>query len=385
MPHLTPQQLLAELEVFALQPPNEALEDADVRAKLYALFDKAKKLLETPTELVTRLLLSQHVEGTVIDVALDLELFSKLEEENGSTKTLETLASSIKVEPALLKRLLRALAAFGAVQEVEHDGYRLSPSHSILANNDFGHAVVTVSEILHPTYQALPQYLKSRNYATPTDPKNTVIQQVFGIKDKDMMSLVLEKPDWARGFGMLMSTWGESHALLQHLYPVKERLVAGFNADINPVLFLDVGGGYGQKSIALRQAFPDLPGKVVVQDMPVFIDTAPVVEGIDFTVHDFFTEQPVKTCVKILSMLRPSLKPGYSKLLIHELIVPETGASTWAAVQDINMMSLAGVAERTEKDWKSLIHAAGLAVENIYRATDGVSESVIEVVVEEQC
>ncbi|KAF2462585.1 putative Sterigmatocystin 8-O-methyltransferase [Lindgomyces ingoldianus] len=355
MPHLTPQQLLAELEVFALQPPNEALEDADVRAKLYALFDKAKKSLETPTELVTRLLLSQHVEGTVIDVALDLELFSKLEEENGSTK-LKTLASSIKVEPALLKRLLRALAAFGAVQEVEHDGYRLSPSHSILANTDFGHAVVTVSEILHPTYQALPQYLKSRNYATPTDPKNTVIQQVFGIKDKDMMSLVLEKPDWARGFGMLMSTWGESHALLQHLSPVKERLVAGFNADINPVLFLDVGGGYGQKSIALRQAFPDLPGKVVVQDMPVFIDTAPVVEGIDFTVHDFFTEQPVKSakayyirqclhdwpdeaCVKILSMLRPSLKPGYSKLLIHELIVPDTSASTWAAVQDINMMS----------------------------------------------
>jgi hypothetical protein len=99
----------------------------------------------------------------VIDVALDLELFVKLEEDNGSTKTLETLASSIKVEPALLstslfitlyglfsnlidglERLLRALAAFGAVQEVENDGYRLSPSHSILANKDFGHAVVTV-------------------------------------------------------------------------------------------------------------------------------------------------------------------------------------------------------------------------------------------------
>jgi hypothetical protein len=59
MSHLTPQQLLAELEVFALQPPKEALQDADVRAKLYALFDKAKKSLETPTELVTRLLLSQ--------------------------------------------------------------------------------------------------------------------------------------------------------------------------------------------------------------------------------------------------------------------------------------------------------------------------------------
>lgn len=231
------------------------------------------------------------------------------------------------------------------------------------------------------------------------------------------MDILMGKPDWARGFGLLMSTWGESHAMLQHLYPVKERLVDVFDPTINPICFVDVGGGYGQRSIALKKDFPELSGKILVQDLPMFIDTAPTVDGIEFKAHDFFTEQPVKgkghgrisiyaaranlnsgakayyirqclhdwpddACVKILSMLKPALKSGYSKVLIHELIVPETGASTWVSVQDVNMMSLCGLAERSERDWHEIIARAGYSVEKIYWAEDGVSESVIEIIVE---
>lgn len=81
-------------------------------------------------------------------------------------------------------------------------------------------------------------------------------------------------------------------------------------------------------------------------------------------------------------MLRAAMKPGYSKLLIHELVVPEVGASLWASVQDINMMTLCGVAERTEGDWRRLLQLAGLSVEAVYFATDGISESIIEAVVQ---
>jgi demethylsterigmatocystin 6-O-methyltransferase len=59
-------------------------------------------------------------------------------------------------------------------------------------------------------------------------------------------------------------------------------------------MFLDVGGGYGQKAIALKNDFPDLPGKFIVQDLPTTIERAPKVEGIEFAAHDFFTEQPIK-------------------------------------------------------------------------------------------
>jgi len=57
---------------------------------------------------------------------------------------------------------------------------------------------------------------------------------------------------------------------------------------------LMLGGGHGQKSIALKAAFPDIPGQIIVQDLPMSIERAPKVQGIKFMVHDFFTEQPIK-------------------------------------------------------------------------------------------
>jgi hypothetical protein len=72
------------------------------------------------------------------------------------------------------------------------------------------------------------------------------------------------------------------------------------------------------------------------------------------------------------------MKQGYSKLLIHEQIMPETGAGEWVTLQDVNMMSLCGVAERTEKNWRSIIEAANLVVSKVYMSKDGVSESILE-------
>ena len=59
-------------------------------------------------------------------------------------------------------------------------------------------------------------------------------------------------------------------------------------------MWVDVGGGYGQKTIALKRACPSLPGRFIVQDLPGTIQNAPKNEGIENMAHDFFTEQPVK-------------------------------------------------------------------------------------------
>ncbi len=106
----------------------------------------------------------------------------------------------------------------------------------------------------------------------------------------------MERPDSARGFGTLMSTWGEGNSLIQDVYPVNERLLVGFDESSQPeqVMWVDVGGGYGQKTIALKRGYPTLPGRFIVQDLPGTIQNAPKNEGIENMSHDFFTEQPVK-------------------------------------------------------------------------------------------
>ena len=84
----------------------------------------------------------------------------------------------------------------------------------------------------------------------------------------------------------------------------------------------------------------------------------------------------------ILRHLRDIMEPGYSRLLINEWITLETGASRYMTACNLNMMSLAAI-ERTKRQFRALLAAACLKIAHIYRAEDGISESVIEAVVPE--
>jgi len=72
------------------------------------------------------------------------------------------------------------------------------------------------------------------------------------------------------------------------------------------------------------------------------------------------------------------MKPGYSKLFVHELIVPARSPSTWAVTQDFNMMTLCATLERTKEQWHELLTEAGLKIIGVYEAPDGVSEGLLE-------
>jgi hypothetical protein len=93
--------------------------------------------------------------------------------------------------------------------------------------------------------------------------------------------------------------------------------------------------------------------------------------------HDFLTEQPVKrtrayfihsilhewpdyVCQKILARLTEAMKPGYSKLLIFECVIPRTGAYWEATAGDILMMTQLSALERTKDHWYQLIEGSGL-------------------------
>lgn len=110
--------------------------------------------------------------------------------------------------------------------------------------------------------------------------------------------------------------------------------------------------------------------------------------------HDFFTPQPIKharayylhsvlqdwsddDCVKILEQLKPALKPGYSTVLINELVVPDRNASWPITSTDHLMMVLGAMKERTQADWETILTRAGFKVVQVYSYEMG-SESLIE-------
>lgn len=93
--------------------------------------------------------------------------------------------------------------------------------------------------------------------------------------------------------------------------------------------------------------------------------------------HSIMHDWPDESCRKILSELAAAMTPGYSKVLIHENVIPDTDAYWETTGLDILMMALFASQERTEKHFHRLIESAGLKIVGIWTAEKGV-ESLIE-------
>lgn len=71
------------------------------------------------------------------------------------------------------------------------------------------------------------------------------------------------------------------------------------------------------------------------------------------------------------------MKTGYTRLLIHDIVVPPTGAPPYTTAIDLFMMALFGARERTRANWKDIIRAVGLKLEKVWSAP-GYRESLME-------
>ena len=75
------------------------------------------------------------------------------------------------------------------------------------------------------------------------------------------------------------------------VHPV-EAETRGWAADA-PV-FVNVGGGIGHQCAEFKARYPNVPGNVILQDLPEVIAQALATPGVENMAHDFFKPQPVK-------------------------------------------------------------------------------------------
>ena len=71
--------------------------------------------------------------------------------------------------------------------------------------------------------------------------------------------------------------------------------------------------------------------------------------------------------------------PGYSKILLNELVIPDIGCGIIAAQVDITMMACVASEERSERQWQDLLGSVGLKIEKIWTDVPE-AESIIEVI-----
>ena len=225
----------------------------------------------------------------------------------------------------------------------------------------------------------LSDYLAQIGFQNPGDAFDGPFQYAMGTKSHYFEWLKSHPRDQA-AFNTVMSiTRMDRGEAWFEFYPVEERLrVAG-----DEPLLVDIGGGLGHDLIALKAKFPNIPGKLVVQDLPVVIDhVKDLPPGIEAMKHDFFSPQPVKGakayyCRNVLHdwpdkqarEILQNIKTAMNKdsiLLINEDVMPEANVPLYPAMLDLSMMAIFSALDRTRSHFRELLTSAGFKLLQVW-------------------
>ena len=240
----------------------------------------------------------------------------------------------------------------------------------------------------------IPDYFLETGWKNPDDANAGPFQYASGIKHQNYFEALSMQPYYQRAFNTVMSIpsrrsgkgWFE-------FFPVEEKLRVQNDSD---VVLVDVGGGQGKDITAFHEHFPNIKGKLILQDLPVVIDEATTPSAIEVQGHDFFHEQPVKgakayylrtvihdwpdkQAKKILGHIRDAMGSD-SLLLLDEGLLPESNISLRSATSDLIMMVTSGL-ERTKDHFESLLDESGFELVNVWlpsKVDQGNSETIVQ-------
>ena len=228
----------------------------------------------------------------------------------------------------------------------------------------------------------LPQYLSKTGFCNPDQASDGPFQHAFDT-NLHHFEWLKQNPRQSKAFNSLMTAQradkGEDWF---NFFPVEERLGETPSSDLSALL-VDIGGGLGTDLTAFCTQYPQLLGKLVLQDLPETITAAKGLPGRIVTMaHDFFTPQPIKGASfyylrtilhdwpdkearLILKNLRPAIAP-HSILLINEYVLPDSGVPLLPAQLDLSMMAIFSSQERTRGQWENLLESAGFQTVKIW-------------------
>ena len=75
------------------------------------------------------------------------------------------------------------------------------------------------------------------------------------------------------------------------------------------------------------------------------------------------------------------MAPRYSKLLLHDLILPDTGANAYQTIWEMSLMTVTGGMERSQTQWTEPFEEAGIELVKFWvddQDADGIVEAVFK-------
>ena len=150
-------------------------------------------------------------------------------------------------------------------------------------------------DLFFPIGAVLPQYMRETGvYQFPTRPEER--NPFVYAHNLSFWEFFDKYPEHRRDIDEYLSVRRKGLNQWYEMVPVASILGPNARKDPNAVLFVDVGGGKGHEAINLHEAHPDIPGRLILQDLPSMIDRIreDPPKGIELMPYDFFTPQPIK-------------------------------------------------------------------------------------------
>ncbi|KAH8812941.1 S-adenosyl-L-methionine-dependent methyltransferase [Xylogone sp. PMI_703] len=354
--------------------------------------------LETPIEAILRMEWAEMPLNSCMRVAIDIRLFDKLKDKGEESIRSQELAKMTETDPKLLKRILRHLASMGVIRETDIDSYSSTPLSNALTQPKYRDGIPFCFDVLGPAFADLPKFLSKTEYKNPEDSLHSAFQSGHNTSLHlfEYLAQHLESQthfnNHMLGYTIERARWTDPACV-----PIRDLLKPKDKSKHHdgPVLLVDIAGGIGRDITAFREEHSDIPGRLVLQELPEVINQATELpQEIELMVHDMFTRQPIQgaqfyylhsvlhdwpdeKCREILRNIIPSMTRGYSKILINENVIPDRNAHWKSTGLDLVMMSAFSSTERTEAAWRELLASVGLSVIHIWTYEEG-TESLIE-------
>ena len=292
---------------------------------------------------------------------------------------------------------MRVLTVLGYATEAGKHAYIATPLTTAATVPALEACVVHSSENAAAVSLAMPSYFAKHGYRSPTDRLNGPFQYALNTPLAYFDFLHADERKM-RNFNTFMTGNRGARKHWVDWFPVHDVIFSDLGSTHGDAKTLvDMGGGKGRDISQFLAKFPESHGRLVLQDLAGTTDSLEgVADGIEVQSHDLFTPQTVlgakayythfvlhdfadSQARLILEQTRDAMEPGYSRLLLNEIVLPERDCPAFFATADITMMAVLAGLGRDSAQWTALVESVGLQVCKIWESPeDGDCEGVIE-------
>ncbi len=293
-------------------------------------------------------------QSRALAVAAELELADALA---GGPLGLMELASRVEANPAMLRRLLRALETVGIFQQPSTDVFSNTETSETLRRNVPGSQWAWVISELSPNC-GIYELWSTLSSVVRTGEAHP--EQVLGTS---FWGFLKQEPKAGRTFALAMQE------VAQAMTPA---VTAAYNWR-DAEFLVDVGGGIGSQLIDILEHYPRSRG--ILLDEPHVLAGALQHDRLESRSGDFFQEVPEgadlylmrnvlhdwsdEKAAAILSTVRKAAKPE-AKLVLAEMVLPDGPKFSLGKWADLLMaVVFTGGKERTEAEYEQLLMSTG--------------------------